>query len=129
VAARFASRLNGCTEIALMKLDVLDHFDPVRVCVAYEYRGERLTTVPPTPVLERVRPVYEELPGWKSSTHGATRYGDVRPGYRNRVARVAGFPVVYRQSGPRGEHTRLVTVLPPEAATPYLRHLPRARRH
>lgn len=59
----------------------------------------------------------------------ATRYGDVRPGYRNRVARVCGFPVVYRQSGPRGEHTRLVTVLPPEAATPYLRHLPRVRRH
>jgi adenylosuccinate synthase len=108
VAARFASRLNGCTEIALMKLDVLDRFDPVRVCVAYEHRGQRLFTVPPTPVLEQVRPVYEELPGWKTSTHGVTRYGDLPPEARRFVERVqelCGAPVTMIGTGPRREHT------------------------
>ncbi len=108
VAARFASRLNGCTEIALMKLDVLDGFDPVRVCVAYEYRGRRLNTVPPTPVLEQAKPVYEELPGWKSSTHGVTRYGDLPEQARRFVERVqelCGAPVTMIGTGPRREHT------------------------
>lgn len=108
VAARFASRLNGCTEVALMKLDVLDGFDPVRLCVAYEHRGRLLHTVPPTPVLEAVRPVYEELPGWKVSTHGVTRYADLPPEARRFVERVqelCAAPVTMVGTGPRREHT------------------------
>jgi adenylosuccinate synthase len=108
VAARFGARLNGCTEVALMKLDVLDGFDPVRVCVAYEHRGRLLHTVPPTPVLEQVRPVYEELPGWKTSTHGLTRYADLPLQARRFVERVqelCGAPVTMVGTGPRREHT------------------------
>lgn len=108
VAARFACRLNGCTEIALMKLDVLDSFDRVRVCVAYEYRGRRWDTVPPTPVLEQAKPVYEELPGWKSSTCGITRYGDLpaeAQRFVERVQELCGAPVTMIGTGPRREHT------------------------
>ncbi len=62
VAARYASRLNGCDELALMKLDVLDGFEKIKVAVAYEYEGERIGYVPSD--LENVRPVYEEFAGW-----------------------------------------------------------------
>jgi adenylosuccinate synthase len=59
-------------------------------------------------VLERVRPVYEELPGWKRSTHGVTRYGDLPPQARRFVERVqelCGAPVTMVGTGPRREHT------------------------
>ncbi len=62
VAAKHASRLNGCDQIALMKLDVLDGFDEVKVCVAYEFEGERIDYVPYD--LEDVTPIYESFSGW-----------------------------------------------------------------
>ncbi|MDR5684347.1 MAG: adenylosuccinate synthase [Armatimonadota bacterium] len=106
VAASFASRLNGCTELALMKLDVLSAFDPVRICVAYDDGGRSLTTMPTTPVLRRVRPVYDEMPGWRRSIAGVTRYRDLPEGARRFVERVqelCGAPVTMIGTGPRRE--------------------------
>ncbi|MDR5709212.1 MAG: adenylosuccinate synthase [Armatimonadota bacterium] len=108
VAARFATRLNGCTELSLMKLDVLDAFDRIRICVAYEFDGKLLETVPPTPVLERVRPVYEELAGWRTSTSGVARFSDLPPQARafvRRIQEVCGVPVTLIGTGARREHT------------------------
>ncbi|MBN2895980.1 MAG: adenylosuccinate synthase [Campylobacterales bacterium] len=62
VACRYASRLNGCDELALMKLDVLDGFEQIKVCVAYELNGERIDYVPSD--LEAVTPIYETFKGW-----------------------------------------------------------------
>jgi adenylosuccinate synthase len=107
VAARFAARLNGCTEIALMKLDVLDAFDRIRICVAYELDGRLLFTVPPTPVLERVRPVYEDLEGWRTSTSGLARYADLPQAARafvRRIQELCGAPVTLIGTGARREH-------------------------
>ena len=65
VMARQAVRLNSLTEIALTKLDVLDTFDTVKVCVAYEADGVRYDYPPyHQSVLHKVTPIYEELPGW-----------------------------------------------------------------
>ena len=62
---RHAVRLNSLSEVALTKLDVLDTFDTVKVCVAYELDGERFEHLPyHQSVLHKVTPVYEELPGW-----------------------------------------------------------------
>ncbi len=67
VMARQAVRLNSLTEIALTKLDVLDTFDTIKVCVAYEADGVRYDYPPyHQSILHKVTPVYEELPGWKS---------------------------------------------------------------
>ena len=67
VMARQAVRLNSLTEIALTKLDVLDTFDTIKVCVAYEADGVRYYYPPyHQSILHKVTPVYEELPGWKS---------------------------------------------------------------
>ncbi len=65
VACKFASRINGCDSLALMKLDVLDGFKKVKICVAYEYNGKKITKLPFD--LENVKPIYEELDGWDNS--------------------------------------------------------------
>jgi len=62
VAATHACELNGCDQIALMKLDVLDGFDEVKVCVAYEFEGEVIDYVPYD--LESVKPIYKSFKGW-----------------------------------------------------------------
>jgi adenylosuccinate synthase len=62
VAAKHACRLNGVDQVALMKLDVLDGFDTVKVCVGYEFEGEVIDYVPYD--LEDVKPVYKEFKGW-----------------------------------------------------------------
>lgn len=64
VVVKHASRLDGCDRFALMKLDVLDGFKTVKICKAYEYKGEVIDYVPTH--LEDVTPIYEELEGWDS---------------------------------------------------------------
>ena len=64
VAVRYASRLNGCDQLALMKLDVLDGFSKIKVCVAYELDGERIDYMPSD--MQNVKPIYEEIDGWES---------------------------------------------------------------
>ncbi len=83
VSLRHSIRINGFTGIALTKLDVLDIMDKVKVCVAYEYKGHdkkviRFKEMPVScTVLERCRPVYKELDGWKSNTSGLRRLSDL----------------------------------------------------
>ncbi len=74
VATRYASRLNGCDELALMKLDVLDGFDEVKVCVAYEYNGKEIDYVPVD--LENVTPIYKTFKGWTNSV-GVRKFEDL----------------------------------------------------
>ncbi len=65
VGLKYSMALNGADTIALTKLDVLTGIGPIKVCVAYEYEGERLDRFPvSTRVLEAVKPIYETLPGW-----------------------------------------------------------------
>lgn len=76
IAAKYASRLNGCDEIALMKLDVLDGFKEIKVCTAYEYNDEKISYLPSD--LENVKPIYETLPGWVGEkTAGITNFNDL----------------------------------------------------
>ncbi len=75
VLARQAARLNSLSEIALTKLDVLDSFDEIKVCVGYEAEGVRYDFPPyHQSVLHDVTPVYETLPGWRSDLSAFTRY-------------------------------------------------------
>jgi adenylosuccinate synthase len=75
VLLKFAVETTGVDLIALNKLDVLDGVEAVKVCVAYELDGERLERVPaPFDHIDKVTPVYEELPGWPEGASGATSY-------------------------------------------------------
>jgi len=64
VGVKHASRLNGCDQLALMKLDVLDGFEKIKICVAYEINGKKINYVPTD--MENIIPIYEEINGWDS---------------------------------------------------------------
>ncbi|HEX8771840.1 MAG TPA: adenylosuccinate synthetase, partial [Acidimicrobiales bacterium] len=86
VMLRHAVRVNSLTEVALTKLDVLDTFETIKVCVAYEAEGARYSHVPyHQSVLHKVAPVYEELPGWKTDLSEVTALADLPAEARNYV--------------------------------------------
>jgi adenylosuccinate synthase len=73
VMLRHAVRLNSLSELAITKLDVLDTFDTVKVCVAYDAEGRRIERFPDDQsLLHSVTPIYEELPGWSTDLSGCT---------------------------------------------------------
>ena len=74
VACRYASRINGCDDLSIMKLDVLDGFSKIKICVAYEINGKRVETLPED--LDNVTPIYEEMDGWESVV-GCRNYDDL----------------------------------------------------
>ena len=75
VATRYGTALQGATELALTKLDVLSYLDEIPVCVAYEKNGRRVDRFPYTPDLDGCKPVYEVLPGWKMDITTCREYG------------------------------------------------------
>lgn len=89
VIGRYAVRINGIDALAMMKLDVLDHLDEIRICTAYRYENQVLEEFPPfLHVLEAVEPVYEVLPGWKTSTFGITQYEELPINARRYIERI-----------------------------------------
>ena len=102
---RYAVRVNGLTHLAVTKLDVLDSFAEIPVGTAYELDGAACGEMPAeVEMLERVRPVYEVLPGWRKPT------GDVRTlaqlprearAYLDRLEALAGAPIRYVSVGTR----------------------------
>jgi len=107
VMLRQAVRINSLSEVALTKLDVLDTFDTVKVCVAYEADGERFIHPPyHQSVLHRVTPVYEELPGWKTDLSGVTELADMPQAARDYVGFLSeqiGAPIRLVGVGPGRE--------------------------
>ncbi|MCA1622226.1 MAG: adenylosuccinate synthase [Acidobacteria bacterium] len=78
VATRYAAELNGFDSVALTKLDVLDALEEIKVCIGYEIDGERIETFPAVSQdLEKIKPIYERLEGWKSETVGITKVEDL----------------------------------------------------
>lgn len=77
VASRYGCRIQGSTEVALTVLDVLGYLDELHVCVGYEIDGKVTKDFPTTVRLERAKPVYETLPGWKCEIRGIKKYEDL----------------------------------------------------
>jgi adenylosuccinate synthase len=109
VAARYTARLSGVDCLAVMLLDVLDGFDELKVCTAYELDGRRITNFPShVDDLRLVRPVFESLPGWRSDTTKVRRMADLPPkaqAYLARLAELVGRPVEYVSVGPERTQT------------------------
>lgn len=104
VMLRHAMRVNSLTEIALTKLDVLDTFEEVKVCVAYKINGDVVRNYPDTVErLAQVEPVYETLSGWMSSTEGITEFSQL-PATAQELVRIVeretGIPVSMVGTGP-----------------------------
>src|SRR5437867_692895 len=103
VVVRYAVRVNGLTGLAVTKLDVLDSFSEIPVCVGYRCAGESLDAMPAeVERLARVEPVYESLPGWQKSLSHVRRLADLPPparAYLDRLQDLAHAPIEYVSVG------------------------------
>ncbi len=120
VALRYAARVNGLDELAVTKLDVLDQVDEIGVCTGYRIDGRELDDVPlRSEEWERIEPIYEWLPGWKSETSGLRELGELPErarAYLERIGVLTGVPVGLVSVGPdraqtlrTGDHELFVT--------------------
>jgi adenylosuccinate synthase len=102
---QYSARVNGLTGLAITKLDVLDTFDEVPVGTGYDLEGERCEGMPAdVEALERVKPVYERLQGWKRSTGEARKLSDLPSqarAYLDRIEDLSGVPIRYVSVGTR----------------------------
>lgn len=109
VAVRYTSRLSGVHALSMMMLDVLSELAELKICVAYELDGERISHFPShADDLRRVKPVYESLPGWQKVITGVRTYDDLPSKARDYLARISelvGRPVEIVSVGPDREQT------------------------
>jgi len=105
VVVRYAVRVNGLTDLAITKLDVLDTLDEIRLCTGYEVDGVPLAEFPGDPAaLDRARPVYETFEGWRAATATVRRLADLPAlarRYLDRIEALAGAPITYVSVGTR----------------------------
>ncbi|MDD9706889.1 MAG: adenylosuccinate synthase [Paracoccaceae bacterium] len=113
VLVRQTCATSGVNGIALTKLDVLDGFETLKICVGYELDGARIDYLPTAADHQaRCKPIYEELPGWSESTEGARSWADLPAAaikYVRRVEELIDCPVALLSTSPEREDTILVT--------------------
>jgi len=111
-ATRYAAEINGFTSVALTKLDVLDALEQIKVCVGYRLHGKTLDAFPAVSQdLRKVEPVYETLPGWKSSTVGITDLSELPRAareYVNFLSNQIGVQIGLISTGPERTQTIIV---------------------
>ena len=109
VIARYAAEVNGLTDFCVTKLDVLSTLETIKVCVAYEWNGERYTTLPSLQnIVHHPVPVYEELPGWQTDITHCRTFEELpanAQAYIERLEELAGVPVSMIAVGPDREQT------------------------
>lgn len=114
VSAKYSAQVNGYTSIILTRLDVLDGFHPIKICIGYELDGEIVKELPGgAAALERCKPVYEQLPGWDGKTASVTKYRDLPEGaraYVERLQELVGCTIDIISTGPHRHET--ITVQP-----------------
>ncbi|MEO8560185.1 MAG: adenylosuccinate synthase [Rhodospirillales bacterium] len=112
VMVRQAIKFGGIDGIALTKLDVLDGFEELKVCVGYELDGTRVDYLPAATAKQaRVTPIYETLEGWRETTHGARSYAELPATaikYVKRVEELIEAPVALLSTSPQRDDTILM---------------------
>ncbi len=107
VATRYGCMVQGTTDVALTLIDVLSYLDKIPVVTAYEVDGEVVTDFPCTPKLDRAKPIYEVLDGWKCDIMGVTEYEKLPRNaqkYIEYVEKALGYPITYVSTGPARAH-------------------------
>ena len=103
VASKYGCRLQGATDVAFTVLDVLGYLDEIPVCVGYDIDGKVTTDFPTTHLLEKAKPVYEVLPGWKCDIRGIKNYEDLPENCRKYIEFIEekiGYPITMVSNGP-----------------------------
>ena len=109
IALKYSAMVNGITHIAVTKLDVLDQFDQVNICIGYEINGKRLKSFPTdVKTLEHITPIYESFEGWKTTLAGLTSYDQLPQKtrtYLDALARLTDTTLWLVSVGPRRNET------------------------
>lgn len=103
VASRYGCRIQGATEAVLTVLDVMGYLDKIPICIGYEIDGVVTKDFPTTGRLERAKPVYKTMPGWKCETRGIQTYEELPANcraYIEEIERELGVPVTMVSNGP-----------------------------
>ena len=104
VATRYGCRVQGATEVALTVLDVLGYLDEIPICVGYQYEDGRVEKdFPVTSELEKAKPVFKKLPGWKCNIRGIQNYDELPENcknYINEIEKEIGVPITLISNGP-----------------------------
>lgn len=109
VALRYTSMLNGATKLIMMKSDVMDTFEEIKVCVGYEHEGQ-VSTAFPFELSDAYKPVYKTFKGWKTDTSKSTKAEELPEELKQYIAFIEetiGVPVVFVSVGPDREQTIL----------------------
>lgn len=108
VATRYGCQIQGATEIALTNMDVLGYLDEIPVCTGYEIDGKRVDHFPVTPLLDKAKPVFTVLPGWKCDLRSARSTDDLPVQAKEYIIflrQQVGIPIRWISVGPRREET------------------------
>ena len=103
VATRYGAEVQGATQIALTKLDVLSYLDEIPLCVRYTLDGQETDAFPFPSELPKAKPVTETMPGWKADISGVRQWADLPEAARRYVERIEtaiGCPIRYVSVGP-----------------------------
>ena len=106
VATRYGCEVQGATEVALTVVDALGYLDELKICTGYEIDGEVTRDFPVTPKLEKAKPVYTTLPGWKCDVSGIRKYSELPENCRKYIEFIEkeiGVPIKYVSNGPARE--------------------------
>ncbi len=105
VLLKHAARVNSLSELAITKVDILDPFDVIRICVAYEINGEKVETVPyHQSDFHKVKPIYEDIPGWQSDLSQITTAKELPKqalSFIQRIEEIVKVPVTMVGVGPK----------------------------
>ncbi len=108
-ALKYAVMLNGVTQLYMMKADVLDSFSEMKLATAYRYKGEEITHLPFDACTQELEPVYETLPGWKSSLTHIQKADDMPVALKNYIRFIENYvnvPIKLVSTGP--DRTQLI---------------------
>lgn len=111
IVTRYVAEINGCTDISITKLDILDTLEEIPVCTAYRYQGELITELPDPVLHDKCEPVYEILPGWQQSTREARSLQDLprnARAYLERLAELVQVPIHSVGVGPERNQTLII---------------------
>ena len=103
VASKYGCRMQGTTDVAFTVLDVLGYLDEIPVCVGYEIDGEVTTDFPVTHLLEKAKPIFKVLPGWKCEIRGIKEYDKLPENCKKYVEFIEeqiGYPITMISNGP-----------------------------
>jgi len=109
VILRYAARINGLTDLAITKLDVLDSFETIKICVAYRYEGKLLQEFPENlAILDKCEPEYIEMPGWQQDISTVTSYEELpanAKAYIEKIEELSGVKQALVAVGPKRSQT------------------------